>query len=337
MPKKIRFRLVDYDGRFEANPVVSLDITMREFIGSMGKKFNLPSEGRIENKQYAFRYYQPKNMRTKQILRGSDNDPKKGLDKTFAQLDVKDGDVIVVSEVIIDFSDEKEQEIDHERYVTSVGSEISKDEDIRLLERFRFYVDRYLELGYAPVEDLHSKSYDSKGRTSMKRLLEQKEFKEYRKYINEMKSKVHEILGDCGVQNTLTDYDLIFMKKRTFRLVDLITKNCSSIYLNKLFFLDKIDETVGILKMESPETWWLESEKEIHEYEEPEPGSSKKLHKSSSLKSLILLFILLSVFYIPYFLLIYPDHEIWAVGILPVIITIATLFHSRSASSQNIR
>lgn len=103
MVEKIRVHVIDRDGRFEADPSVPVDTTMREFIRSMGKKFNLPPEGPITSgkKQGNYRYYQPINKRTGQILRGTGNDPKTGLEKTFAELGIQDGDTIKITEMIV--------------------------------------------------------------------------------------------------------------------------------------------------------------------------------------------------------------------------------------------
>jgi ubiquitin-protein ligase len=107
MVEKIRIHVIDRDGRFEADPIVPVNTTMREFIRSMGKKFQLPPEGPITSgkKQGNFRYYQPINKRTGQILRGAGTDPKVGLEKSFAELGVRDGDVIKITEVIVGGAD----------------------------------------------------------------------------------------------------------------------------------------------------------------------------------------------------------------------------------------
>lgn len=107
MVEKIRIHVIDRDGRFEADPIVPTNTTMREFIRSMGKKFQLPPEGPITSgkKRGNFRYYQPINKRNGQILRGAGTDPKVGLEKSFTELGVKDGDVIKITEMIVGGAD----------------------------------------------------------------------------------------------------------------------------------------------------------------------------------------------------------------------------------------
>lgn len=130
MVKKIRVHVIDRDGRFEADPLVPVNTTMREFIRSIGKRFHLPPEGPITSgkKQGNYRYYQPINKRTGQILRGAGSDPKTGLKKTFAELAVRDGDTIKITEVIVggafrerleqDYKGLKEIERRATRYIT---------------------------------------------------------------------------------------------------------------------------------------------------------------------------------------------------------------------------
>lgn len=115
MEEKIRVHVIDRDGRFEADPLIPTTTTMRDFIQSMGKKFNLPPEGPISSgrKSGNYRYYQPINKRTGQILRGFDNDPKKGLDKTFAELGIADGDTIKITEMIVGGADRERLETDY--------------------------------------------------------------------------------------------------------------------------------------------------------------------------------------------------------------------------------
>jgi ubiquitin-protein ligase len=115
MVKKIKVHVIDRDGRFEASPSVPENTTMRDFIQSMGKKFNLPLEGPISSgkKRGNYRYYQPINKRTGQILRGSGNDPKAGLNKTFAELGIKDGDTIKITEMIVGGADRERLKNDY--------------------------------------------------------------------------------------------------------------------------------------------------------------------------------------------------------------------------------
>ena len=116
MVEKIQIHVIDRDGRFEANPKIPVNTTMREFIRSMGKKFNLPPEGPISSgkKLGNYRYYQPINKRTGQILRGSGDDPKSGLNQTFAELGIQDGDVIKITEMIVGGGDSGRLQVDFE-------------------------------------------------------------------------------------------------------------------------------------------------------------------------------------------------------------------------------
>ena len=119
MVEKIQIHVIDRDGRFEANPKIPANTTMREFIQSMGKKFNLPPEGPISSgkKLGNYRYYQPINKRTGQILRGSGDDPKSGLNQTFAELGIQDGDVIKITEMIVGGGDPGRLQIDYENLI----------------------------------------------------------------------------------------------------------------------------------------------------------------------------------------------------------------------------
>jgi ubiquitin-protein ligase len=73
----------------------------------MGKRFHLPPEGPIASgkKRGNYRYYQPINKRTGQILRGAGSNPKTGLDKTFGEFDIQDGDIIKITEMIVGGAD----------------------------------------------------------------------------------------------------------------------------------------------------------------------------------------------------------------------------------------
>lgn len=115
MVDRIKVHVIDRDGRFEADPTVPVDTTMRDFIRSMGKRFNLPPEGPIMNgkKQGNYRYYQPINKRTGRILRGEGNDPKTGLNKTFKELGVQDGDIIKITEMIVGGAERERLEQDY--------------------------------------------------------------------------------------------------------------------------------------------------------------------------------------------------------------------------------
>lgn len=95
-PKTVKIHVFDRDGRFEVDATVPVNTTMRAFIKSMGKKFNLPQEGPIKNGKLRgqYRYYRLINKRTREILRGSERG------KTFADYDIRDGDTIKVSEII---------------------------------------------------------------------------------------------------------------------------------------------------------------------------------------------------------------------------------------------
>ena len=117
MVKKIRIHVIDRDGRFEAHPLVPVDTTMRDFIMEMGKKFRLPSEGKITGgkQEGNYRYYQPINKRTGQILRGAGTDPRTGLNKSFEELGIQDGDTIKITEVIVGGADRERLEEDFRR------------------------------------------------------------------------------------------------------------------------------------------------------------------------------------------------------------------------------
>lgn len=103
MVEKIKIRVIDTDGRFEADPTIPVNMTIRGFIKSMGKKFNLLPEGpiKIGKLKGQFRYYQAINKRTGEVLYRSEQ-RREDQEKTFADYDIKDGDTIKIYELGVD-------------------------------------------------------------------------------------------------------------------------------------------------------------------------------------------------------------------------------------------
>lgn len=190
---------------------------------------------------------------------------------------------------------------------------IDREEDSKFMEKFRDIIDQYLFLGFAPAEN---SAFSSEGREDMHKALKDPEFQKLRRTISEMKPRIHQLFEECGVNSVYYEFSPLNGSVSTFRVVDLITENCTFYKLDKTFFFDKIDEAIGVLKLNPPKKRRITRER------------LSKIWKHSSMRFLILLLILLLIFYFPYFLWISPEYEIWAVGFLSIVLAVFKLILS---------
>lgn len=129
------------------------------------------------------------------------------------------------------------------------AKEFKRKEDIEFLETLREKIDEYLFLGVAPSTDPIF-GEDLKKIYQMRQALKDERFKELRKEISEMTPRARELLNECNVNRTLTQYPpgITGGPILHWSLLDLLLNNQSSRAIPKSIFLDTIDQAIGVLK-----------------------------------------------------------------------------------------
>ena len=128
---------------------------------------------------------------------------------------------------------------------------MDRADDVEFLEAFRGMIAHYLFLGYAPAE---GSVFTNEGVSDMRERLEDPQFRELRKRINETKPRAHDLLNECDVPTVVTVYPPPAIGGPIIRvpLFDLVTQNRLYKRMGTEEFADKIDQAIGVLKTNPP-------------------------------------------------------------------------------------
>ena len=127
---------------------------------------------------------------------------------------------------------------------------MSRDDDIRFLQKFREKVDRYLFLGFSPANRPFAHEFYAEASGSLKKALEDNRFRELRRELNEMKPRVKRLLIEVNLSLTVIVFPApaVGGPVLTYHMLDLITENDSEFQLEKDKVFDVLDQAIGALK-----------------------------------------------------------------------------------------
>lgn len=131
---------------------------------------------------------------------------------------------------------------------------MDRKDDVEFMKQFREKIDQYLFLEYAPPVNPRAHEYESEAVDTMNWKLQNKEFQELRRAINEMTPRAKSLLTQCGVTPTIINYPppAVGGSSLQFHALDLVTENNSEFRVPKSKILDVIDQAIGGLKSQGP-------------------------------------------------------------------------------------
>lgn len=118
-------------------------------------------------------------------------------------------------------------------------------EDITFLREFRTLIDEYLVLGYAPTVR------NPNPPPEVLELEKRRGFQQLRSRVNKSIPRTTRLLTRLGVKTAMTEYPIKGTEGQVLRfdLFDLVVRNRTFKDLDRLVFLDRIDQALGLLEV----------------------------------------------------------------------------------------
>ncbi len=172
----------------------------------------------------------------------------------------------------------------------------SQKDDIGFLEQFREKEDKYLFLGYAPVERPSGHEFDAYALQELQGARKNHQFQQLRREVAQMKPRVKAILESLGLTLIVYNYPppAVGGPVLTYNMIDQITDNDSDFRLEKDKVFDVLDQAIGALKVGLPRTTPpknSEQRKElfiVHGHDEAAKEAVSRFVEKLGLKALIL-------------------------------------------------
>ena len=118
-------------------------------------------------------------------------------------------------------------------------------DDITFLREFRALINEFLVLGYAPTERIPNPPPE------VLALEKRKGFEKLRERLNRSIPRATRLLAHLGVKTQMTEYPVKGSEGQVLRfdLFDLVVRNRTFKDLDRLVFVDRIDQALGLLEV----------------------------------------------------------------------------------------